>query len=73
MGAASSAAAPEAPPLPLAVWIAVVVSAIACAVIVLCAGATPLVCPRHKPKGGKGVEGGGAVYAGHNGLAVVTV
>ena len=52
MGAASSAvgAATAAPPLPAAVWIAVVVSAIACAGIVLCAGATPFVCPWYKPR-----------------------
>ena len=67
MGAASSAAAPEAPPLPLAVWIAVVVSAIACAAIALCAGATPLVCPWHKPKRA------GDDSSAHARLSVVTV
>tara|TARA_X000001036_G_scaffold126056_1_gene119382 strand:+ start:98 stop:316 length:219 start_codon:yes stop_codon:yes gene_type:complete len=66
MGAASSAvdAATAAPPLPAAVWIAVVVSAIACAGIVLCAGATPFVCPWYKPKPKRIDAGGVARMAG---------
>ena len=67
MDGASAASTPEAPPLPLAVWVAVVVSAIACVAIALCAGATPLVCPWHKPKGA-GDDG-----SAHARLSVVTV